>query len=220
MLLQSQTHHLFSNQTKCSNVWVQSLEDARPGVLYVGEQGHLHLPTSLKNKVPTALSQCFHHQSASSTRTRPSAEHHGKGRGCLPCSHMGSHPSLWPQEQQAGDPGTEPNVAVHPASHSLLPVLSPARSNSSCALPKEEEKGNPPDRRPRAGAEDTGLSLQLPGTPAPLELPEGSWNNFVEQGSITLIHEGEGSRSGLLGGLQGRTEPSLLSLLARAHADG
>lgn len=48
----------------------------RPGALYVGEQGHLHVPissspTSLKNEAPTALSQCLPCQSASSTPHPP-----------------------------------------------------------------------------------------------------------------------------------------------------
>lgn len=57
------------------------------------------------------------HPSSASTGTRPSAEHHRKGRVCLPCSPIASHPSLWPQEQQAGNQlppslkirGAEPN---------------------------------------------------------------------------------------------------------------
>lgn len=63
--------------------WVQSLEDARPGVQCVGEWGHLHLPTSsspisLKNEVPTALSQCLPCQSAPST---PHPTAHGPDQG-------------------------------------------------------------------------------------------------------------------------------------------
>lgn len=36
-------------------MWVQSLEDVRPEVQYVGERGDLHLPTSSSSSSPTSL---------------------------------------------------------------------------------------------------------------------------------------------------------------------
>lgn len=54
-----------------------------------------------------------------------------------------------------------------------------------------------------------------------MELPEGNWNGFKEQGSIVLVCGEEGREAGWAGsGLQGRIELCLLGPLAEVHAGG
>lgn len=89
-----------------------------PGVPYVGEQGHLRLPTSLENKTPTALLQCLPCQAASSTP-----------------HHQQPHQTLCRAPQESWR--LTPLLHQFPA---LSLVPGAAGPPSSCALPREGER--------------------------------------------------------------------------------
>lgn len=163
---------------------------------------------------------------SSSTQPRPSAEHPRKSETvssahlCVPTPHSG------PSSSRLGSsccPSWKPGMlnpmclkglCIPPATTSLHSHPNPLlHSNSGCALPKEGAT-NLQGRNTEHGMR------QLRST-APLELPEGSWNHFMEQGSIALRCGEEGKEPGWAGsGLQGRIELCLLGPLAEVHAGG